>query len=99
MMGWLRERVKAALDRRYLTRDEGARLIGGATSEAQRAAAFVADLDPHELRKKLFEAHRLAIESARAIELILQTEVMMWREIDRVAQGAGVSLDTADRLL
>ncbi len=46
------------------------------------AVDFVAQEPPHELRKRLFEAHRLARECAVAIELMLQEEVLIKRDID-----------------
>jgi hypothetical protein len=46
------------------------------------AVEFVAEESPHELRKRLFDAHRLACEGALAIEQLLQQEVLIKQEID-----------------
>ena len=56
--------------------------VAAARSVAEMGSAFVAHEEPHALRKKLFEAHRLARESAEAIESLLQAELMLWQAID-----------------
>ena len=58
--------------------------IEGVGSEAAIGAAFVGPEEPHELRKKLFDAHRLARESAEAIESLLQAELELWQAVDKV---------------
>lgn len=45
------------------------------------AVAFVGHEDPHELRKRLYEAHRLAREGAFAIEQLLQEELLIKRDL------------------
>ena len=58
--------------------------IDGVGSQAAIGAAFVGREEPHELRKKLFDAHRLARESAEAIESLLQAELELWQAVDGV---------------
>lgn len=58
--------------------------IDGVGSEAAIGAAFVGREEPHALRKKLFDAHRLARESAEAIESLLQAELELWQAVDSV---------------
>jgi ribosome-binding factor A len=58
--------------------------IAALEAETAPAVTFVADEPPHELRKRLFEAHRLARESGRAIELLLQQEVLLKRSLGEV---------------
>lgn len=55
---------------------------GAATHGASPGDRFVANENPDELRKLLFTAHRLANESARAIESLLQADVLLRRDID-----------------
>ncbi|WKZ81685.1 MAG: hypothetical protein QY307_06160 [Acidimicrobiia bacterium] len=80
-------------------RAEVGSLMAGIEGLARKGSDFIAAENPHEMRKKLFEAHRLAVESGRAIELILQTEVLMWQEIDRVAATIGLETDPISRLV
>ena len=52
------------------------------------AVDFVAQESPHDLRKGLFEAHRLAREGTLAIELVLQQEVLLRRDIDAAMKAS-----------
>ena len=53
--------------------------------EAAKGSAFVAHEEPHALRKKLFESHRLAREGAEAIESLLQAELLLWQATDAIS--------------
>lgn len=64
--------------------------IAAVVETTRPAVAFVAEEEPHELRKRLFEAHRLAREGAFAIEQLLQTEVLLRRDLEQVASNRSV---------
>ncbi len=87
----LSERV-AALEKdlrtHLVTLDTGIERLKDQTAEirteAAKGSALVAHEEPHALRKKLFESHRLALEGAEAIESLLQAELLLWQAIDAV---------------
>ena len=85
--------ARTRLDARYALAADVARLeqtLERQQAEIQRlrastdcaGARFVGDENPHELRRRLFEARRLAVESATAIERLLQQEIMLWAALD-----------------
>ena len=59
--------------------------LRGAVAAASR---FLGSDPPGELRLRLLEAHRIARESSLAIELILQEELRMKRDIGTIVSGA-----------
>jgi hypothetical protein len=48
-------------------------------------AAYVGREDPHALRKKTFEASRLAVEASIAVEHLLREDVLLWQAVDGLA--------------
>lgn len=99
LLSEMRAEVEGARAEMQSLRGEIGRLLAGLEGMARKGSEFMASENPHEMRKKLFEAHRLAVESGRAIELILQTEVLMWQEIDRIAESVGLKTDPISRLV
>ncbi|MGB7860949.1 MAG: hypothetical protein WBM90_10670 [Acidimicrobiia bacterium] len=107
------DRVKQALDRRYVPRDQMASTVHMEArlrvqgdnmtlarmssleerldrledlySEVRVGADFIHHEDPHDLRKRLFTAHRLANECAIAIEMLLQADILHQRDLDELA--------------
>jgi predicted RNase H-like nuclease (RuvC/YqgF family) len=75
-------RFDAVIDRHEQALETYREQLSGVLALSRVGAAFVSDEDPHELRKKLFAASRVAGESARAIETLLQAEVLLWQAID-----------------
>lgn len=54
--------------------------------QAKAGSDFVASENPHELRKKLFAAHRLANECATSIERLLQADLLIRRDLDAMSE-------------
>jgi hypothetical protein len=46
---------------------------------------FVSGEDPHELRKRLFAAYRLANECAISVERLLQADLILRRDLDAIS--------------
>lgn len=61
------------------------RIAPGSTPGSDPGTAFVSGEDPHELRKRLFSAHRLANECAQSIDTLLQSEIILKRDLDYLA--------------
>lgn len=84
----IRQTLKDVLDRRYVPRDEIPGIIASANIKGDTsddpARAFIGDDDPDELRKRLYEAHRIAVEAAQAVETVLQQELLIWQAIDSI---------------
>lgn len=57
---------------------------------AARGAAFTDNEDPHELRKRLFAAYRLANEDAVAIERLHQKDIILRRDLDALSASFSV---------
>lgn len=57
--------------------------------QAAKGANFVSAEDPHELRKRIFTAYRLANESAQAIERLLQADIILRRDLDALSSDEG----------
>lgn len=56
--------------------------IGGLVARVSAGDAFVGSGDPHEMRRTLFNASRMADECSRAIEHLLQTDILLRRDLD-----------------
>ncbi|MEU6413533.1 hypothetical protein [Microbispora sp. NPDC046933] len=65
-------------------RDEVDRLRRAAATPAKPAAAPKATADP-----KAAEAHRLATETAEAVDTLLQNEMRIWQAIDDLSARVG----------
>lgn len=90
-----RDAIKRALDRRYITRDEGVGLdlsamaakIRALESEVASLRSFASTLNDgvDRVGADAQEAQRLAAECAQAIERLLQEELLLKRSLDAVA--------------
>jgi hypothetical protein len=95
----LSKRTKAMLDRRYARNDQIVELavrllegrvtqledqIRGLVARVSAGDAFVGSGDPHEMRKTLFNASRMADECSRAIEHLLQADIILRRDLDSI---------------
>jgi len=89
MTSRLDRHLESEIKRRDRASVDEVKAMAAIAERASLGASFVATEDPHELRKKLFDAHRLANESARAIELLLQSELLLRRDIDSVLDDSG----------
>jgi hypothetical protein len=58
--------------------------IRALTGQVGPGDLFVGRGDPHEMRKQLSTASRLADECSRAIEQLLQTNILLRRDLDAV---------------
>lgn len=111
MLSRIKGRVGAALDRRYVRRERHeadlARCAEQLARLAERADAADAELvrvrglqdggPAHDARQQAREARRLADESARAIESVLQTELRLWQRIDALHTRLEALEHAADR--
>lgn len=79
--------VKSRFDRRYALAEDVIELRS-AVESIPKGFRFVGNEDPDQLRIKLFEAHRLAVEASRAIETILQEEIRLWQAIDAMSEAS-----------
>jgi hypothetical protein len=107
---WLRHSVSSWFDRRYVTRAQHkndirdslwevkvvARELAELRREVERLGARVAAITPDGARMARWDdAHRLAGETAAAVDRILQNEVLLWQAVDRV-EAAVTSLAAAE---
>ena len=87
-----RNAIKRALDRRYATRGSLAHTveaIEGLHSRLSSVESDVAQMNMAvaELQRRLRDVERLSEECARAIERVLQAELLLRRDIDALGGG------------
>jgi chromosome segregation ATPase len=92
-----RDAIKRALDRRYVTRDELevrteplADVDGSVDGVVSRLASIESTMsrlagNVAELEKRLQGVERLSDECARAIESVLQAELLLRRDLDAIS--------------
>ncbi|PZG36210.1 hypothetical protein C1I98_27000 [Spongiactinospora gelatinilytica] len=101
--GWIRRSVRSWLDAHYVRRVDHkndirdslweikvvARELAELRAEVERLNARVAKIAPDQARMARWDdAHRLAVETASAMDRILQNEVLLWQAVDRVESAA-----------
>ncbi|MDF5753423.1 hypothetical protein [Spongiactinospora sp. TRM90649] len=97
--GWIRRAAQSWFDARYVTRADHkddirdslwevkavVRELAELRGEVEKLSARIARSAPDQTRMTRWDdAHRLAGETASAMDRILQNEVLLWQAVDRV---------------
>lgn len=77
----------SSLGRRLEALEESMSSVQTGLARAEAGSDFVGLENPHELRKKLFAADRLARECATSIERLLQADLLIRRDLDAISEA------------